>query len=115
MCERIESVPAERVLVRDLVDFIIGNAVEDGTEFLGRVGPHRVGVGIVHLPCDVLDADLVSELDADRIGDEAGQEVFAEDVARQPVAEVLARPEVVHVIGPVDPFEEVGDPAGPSL
>ena len=53
--------------------------------------------------------------DADRVGDEAGEEVLAEHVARQPVAEVLSGPEVVHVVGAVEPVEEVGDPAGAAL
>ena len=53
--------------------------------------------------------------DADRVGDEAGQEVLAEHLARQLVAEVLAGPQAVHVVGAVEPLEEVGDPAGAAF
>jgi hypothetical protein len=37
-------------------------------------------VRVVALPADVVDADLVAEPDADRVGDEAGEEVLAEDL-----------------------------------
>jgi hypothetical protein len=72
-------------------------------------------VGVVALPGDVVDADLVPQLHADGVGDEAGEEVLPEHLARQLVAEVLAGPEVVHVVGAVDAVEEVGDPAGAAL
>ena len=53
--------------------------------------------------------------DADRVGDEAGQEVLAEHLAGQLAAEVLPRPGRVHLVGAVEPLEEVRDPAGAAL
>ena len=55
------------------------------------------------------------QLDADRIADEAGQEVLPEHLAGEPAAEVLQRPGAVHLEGPVDPREEVGDPPGAAF
>ncbi len=44
--------------------------------------------------------------------------MLTEDIPGHSVAEVLSGPEVVHVIGsvePVEPVEEVGDPADAAL
>src|SRR5947199_2891397 len=81
---RVELVPAHGVLVAHLVDVAVGHVVLGAHlgELLGRPGPGRVGVRVVHLPADVVDADLVAQLNADRIGDEASEDVAAEDVAR---------------------------------
>jgi hypothetical protein len=57
----------------------------------------------------------VAQRDPDRVGDETGQEVLAEHVAGHPVAEVLPCPGAVHVVGAVEPVEEVRDPAGAAL
>ena len=66
-----------------LVDVAVGHVVLAAHlgELLGCDRPRRVGVGVVHLPADVVDADLVAELHADRVGDEAGENVAPEDVA----------------------------------
>ena len=72
-------------------------------------------MGIVHFPADVVDADHLPVLHADRIGDEAGHEVFAEDLAGQLAAEVLMGPRRVHLVGAVHPVQEVRDPAGAAL
>jgi hypothetical protein len=84
--EGVELVPAAGVLVSHLVEFVVRDAAGDGLEFLGRVGPRRVRVGIVTFPSDVIDADVVAELDADGIGNEAGEESFPEDLTREFVA-----------------------------
>lgn len=55
-------------------------------------------MGVVAFPCDVVDADLVAELQPDRIGDEAREEVLAKDITRQATAEFLAGPGMVHVV-----------------
>ncbi len=70
---------------------------------------------VVLLPADVVDADVVAELDADRVGDEAREDVAAEHIARQLVAEVLMRPQVMHVVRAVETIEEVRDPSGAAL
>ena len=41
--------------------------------------------------------------------------MLAEHLAGQPAPEVLLRPGAVHLVGAVDPVEEVGDPAGAAL
>ena len=55
----------------------------------GARRPRRVGVRVVGLPAHVVDADVVAQLHADRVADEAREEVLAEHLARQPAAEVL--------------------------
>ena len=57
----------------------------------GDMRPGRVGVGVVALPADRVDADPVAALEAGRVVDEAGDDALAEHLARQHVAEVLAR------------------------
>ena len=91
-----------RVLVRDLVQLGRWHISGHRIELLRRVRPGGVGVRVVALPRDVVDPDEVPQLYADRVGDEAGQEVLAENLARQLVAEVLAGPRVVHVVRAVD-------------
>src|SRR4029453_12328746 len=82
--ERVELVPAHGVLVRDLVQIRVRHPVGggDAVQLFWRVRPRRVRVGIVLLPADVVDADLVPQLDADRVGDEAREVVLGELGAR---------------------------------
>ena len=94
--ERVEAVPAHRVLVRDLVEVGVGDRVRarpSRSSSSGAFGPRRVGVRVVLLPADVVDADLVAQREPDRVGDEAREDVLAEHVGRHPVAEVLAGPQ----------------------
>src|SRR4051794_4723437 len=70
---------------------------------------------VVALPADRVDADEVADADADGVVDEAGDDVVAEDLAGQPVAEVLTRPRPVVLVHVVDAFEEVRDPANAAL
>ena len=56
---------------------------------LGRLGPRRVGVGVVALPGDDVDADAVAQPQPGRVGDVAGQDVLAEHLRRQLAAEVV--------------------------
>ena len=58
---------------------------------------------------------MCAELHADRVDDEAREEVLAEHLARQLAAEVLTGPRAVHVVGAVEAVEEVRDPAGAAL
>ena len=90
-----ERVPVEepaRVLPGDLVDLLVGatGVLELAPGELGRLRPRRVGVRVVALPGDVVDADPVAELQARRVGDVAGQDVLAEHLGRQLPAEVVA-------------------------
>src|SRR3954454_3031717 len=110
--EGVERVPPHGVLVRDLRDVVRGGVAEHHAQLLRRVRPRRVGVGIVELPAHVVDPDAVAQLHPDGVVDEAREEVLAEDLARQLVAEVLSGPEVVELVRAVDALEEVGDPAG---
>ena len=73
-----ERVPAEEpagVLPRDLVDVgIVGaRGVQLGQHLLGRVRPEAVGVRVVALPRDDVDADLMAQLQRRLVGDIAGQ------------------------------------------
>ena len=115
--ERVERVPPHGVLVGHLADLVVGHGVgrEDRVQLLGRGRPHRVAVRVVGLPAHVVDADAPAQLDADRVADEAGEEVLAEHLAGEAAAEVLLRPGVVHLVGAVDAVEEVGDPPGAAL
>ena len=88
--------------------------VQLGQHLLGRVGPEAVGVRVVALPGDDVDADLVAQLQRRRVGDVAGQRVLAEHVARQLVAEVAAQPLLVGVV-PVAAVEVERDPADAAL
>ena len=88
---------------------------QHGAELFGRTRPHRVAVRVVHLPGDVVDADVVAQSDADWVADETGQEVFAEHLRGQFSAEVLECPRRVHFERAVYPVEEVGDPTCAAL
>src|SRR5271167_222521 len=113
--ERVEGVPAAGVLVSDLVDLVVGNVRGHPGELFRGCGPRRVGVWVIAFPGDVVDADVVSQFDANRIGDEAGEEAFAEHLAGQLGTEVLTGPQVMHLVRAVDPVGEVRDPAGAAL
>src|SRR5271163_776249 len=113
--ERVEVVPAAGVLVSDLVDLVVGNACGHLGKFLGSPRPRRVGVWVITFPRDVVDPDVVPEFDANRIGDEAGEEAFAEHLAGQLGTEILTGPQVVHLVRAVDPVGEVRDPARATL
>src|SRR6185369_17859418 len=73
-----ERIPAEEpagVLPGDLVDVgIVGaRGVELGQHLLGRIGPEAVGMRVVALPRDDVDADLVAQLQRRLVGDVTGQ------------------------------------------
>ena len=61
--ERVELVPAHRVLVGDLVDVVVGHAVLDDSRgsSSGACGHSESRVRVVALPADVVDADLVAQ------------------------------------------------------
>ena len=83
---------------------------------LGRLRPRRVGVGVVALPGDDVDADAVAQQQAGRVGDVAGEDVLAEHLGRQLAAEVVAvvQPGLVLEVA-VDAVEVEGDPADAAL
>ena len=70
---------------------------------------------VVALPRDHVEADVVDQLEAGRVVDEARDDVLVEDLARELVAEVLVRPRLVVLVGEVDAVEEVRDPADAAL
>src|SRR3546814_1747770 len=81
----LERVPVEEpagVLEGDLVDLLLGAAgvLELAPEQLRRLRPGGVGVRVVALPGDEVDPDLVAELEARRMGVEAGQDLLREHV-----------------------------------
>src|SRR5207302_4662307 len=80
------------VLVRHLVDLVVGHARQLLGHRLRRVRPRRVGVRVVALPRDVVDADGVAGLDAGLVADVAEREVVARHLARELVAELLVGP-----------------------
>src|SRR3546814_7610087 len=97
----LERVPVEEpagVLEGDLVDLLLGAAgvLELAPEQLRRLRPGGVGVRVVALPGDEVDPDLVAELEARRIGDEARQDLLAEHVGGElALAEAVADPGLV--------------------
>src|SRR4029450_2415783 len=93
----------------------VGHAGELLRERLGRVRPRRVGVRVIDLPRDRVDADLVPQLDAAAALPEARDDVLPEHVARDLAAEVLTGPPVLLVIRAVDALEEVRDPTDGAL
>jgi hypothetical protein len=72
-------------------------------------------VRVVELPANVLDPDVVSVLNADGIGDKAGDEVLLEDLTGLEPVKVLTGPDMVAVVDAIKPVEEVGDPSGAPL
>src|SRR3546814_19464803 len=97
----LERVPVEEpagVREGDLVDLLLGAAgvLELAPEQLRRLRPGGVGVRVVALPGDEVDPDLVAELEARRIGDEARQDLLAEPVGGElALAEAVADPGLV--------------------
>ena len=83
---------------------------------LERVGPRRVGVRVVGLERDVVDADPVERLEPVAVLEEAAEHVVVVVGGRRLGHEVLhaaPRPVVApHVVGP---FEHVGEPADLAL
>ena len=71
----------------------------------GDVGQVRVRVRVVALPRDVVDVEVLAAVDAEGVVDEARDDAVLEDLAREHVAEVLARPLVVVLVDVVDPLE----------
>ena len=71
MDEGVEGVPAAGVLVGDFGQLGVGNIGGHPGELLGSRGPRRVRVGVVALPGDVVQTDVMAKADTDRVGDEA--------------------------------------------
>src|SRR5260370_39899847 len=62
-----EAVECLRVVADDLAPHVRGQMPELPLEILLRVGPHAVGMREVGAPHDLVGAELVQELDADRV------------------------------------------------
>ena len=65
--------------------------VSSGVHELRRIRKDRIGMRVVALPGDDVDADRVADAERRRVGHVAGEGVLTEDVARQLVAEVAGR------------------------
>src|SRR5436190_3617079 len=111
-CERVEVEAVHGVEVRDFVDLLVGDLdpVEVLPQRFRRRRPRRVGVRVVALPRDVVDADEVTLEHAGLVVDEAEREDLTRLRARQHVAELLTRPETVPLVDIIDSFEEVRHP-----
>ena len=72
-------------------------------------------MGVVALPRDHVDADVVAVLEAEFVVDEAGDDLFPEEFARKLVAEVLVGPGLVVFVDVVGAFQQIGDPADAPL
>ena len=70
---------------------------------------------VVALPADHVDVHLVPHVDADRVVDEAADDLLVEHLARDAIAHVLAGPEAVAFVRVVDALAEVGNPADAAL
>src|SRR5579864_4615837 len=57
-----ETEEPSRVQLHDLVDFVVGHVRQDLSSTLPALGPVGVGVGVVALPRNPVDADLMSIL-----------------------------------------------------
>jgi hypothetical protein len=70
-------IEAQGVLMRDGIDLVVGYVVvlAGSQEFFRRTEPFGVGMRKIELPTDVLDPDVVSVLDPDRVRDEACDEM----------------------------------------
>ncbi len=113
--EGIEVEVLHGIEMGDLVDFIVGNAVQASVENFRRLGPRGVGMRVVAFPGDHVDANFVSVLQPERVVDETGHDLLAEHVAGQFVAEILMGPSLVVPIYVVRALEEIGYPADPAL
>ncbi len=92
---------------------VVGNALQRVGDLLLRVRPRGVGVGVVALPHDPVDADVMAGLDAHALADEADPDVATEDVGRTHVVDT--RPVAVTLPGAVGPLEGERHPADAAL
>ena len=113
---RVEVEVAHRVLVRHLVDLLVSEVSEQRLENLGAVGPRAVGVREVGLPAHVVEVELVEQLDADGVVDEAAEHVLPEHLGgAHPLGEVVAGQPELAALDVLGALEEVRDPADVAL
>src|SRR5687768_2354436 len=97
--------------------FVDGALVETrkrGSSDVETVGPRRVGVRVVRLEHDVVDADAVEVLDAVSVGDETTVEVLSE-VSAGWFANRRIRPRALVLPRIVDALEYIRNPADAAL
>ena len=112
MLERIELEMLHCVLVGDLGDRLARERAEERRELLGGIRPVGVAVREVGLPAEIVDVEMVDQLDADRVRDEAAEHVLQEHVRRtRAVRELVAGPAGMPALDVLGAPEEVGDPA----
>src|SRR5262245_40604694 len=109
--EGVELVVAHRVLVRELVDRRLVEVGEQLLAPLRGVRPRAVGVRVVRLPAHVVDVELVEQLHADPVVDEAAEDPLAEQVGRvRALRELVTHPPVVPLERVLGAPQEVRDP-----
>src|ERR1700712_2454935 len=108
-CSR-EVVELAGVQLDHPVHFLVGHVLEGFGGALTTPRPVRVGVWVIALPGDVVDADVVANFDPEVILDEAAVKVLAEQVTWQNfLVDVLV--EAVLAPHAVDALQDVGNPA----
>src|SRR5262249_39330358 len=107
-----EAVELSRILTDDLASGGVGQVAELALDVVLRIGPDAVGVWKVRGPHDVALADLVDQLDADRIGLIGRIALAAPILARRHLQIELL--ELVLPLG-VHAVEHIRDPADASL
>src|SRR5438874_4907263 len=80
---RVKAVHAGGVASGDLGLFVVRHSGQDLRQDLARLGERRLAVRIVRAPHHVVDADDVSEANADGVLLEAQDDVAAEKIARE--------------------------------
>ena len=116
MGEGVEGEVPHGVGVGEPLDHVVGQAGDDSRELLRRAGPRPVRMGEVGLPADVVHVELIEQLHADRVVDEATEDVPSEDVGRPGVRpEIVLGPSLVAIVNVLGAPEEVRDPADVAL
>src|SRR6202020_2276901 len=114
--ERIPIKEPARVLPGDLLDVRVAacGVLELLPGEFGGLWPRRVGVWVVALPRNDVDADSVAKLQPGRVGDVAGQDVVAEHVRGLLAPEIILEPSLVLEVA-IGTVQVEGDPADAAL
>ena len=104
------------VLAGELADLVSGEIAEPVVEQELDVGPSGVGVGVVALDHDVVDADAVTKRERRRVVDGAEPEVALQHLARAQVDTTPHRAPPSRVVDDVvEPVEEQRHPSDAAL